>query len=238
MVGVGVGGITVPFDVLAEFTQTSDRARTLLKMDYFWSLGSFVTPFLAWSTISSDLSKWHNFVFLCSIFCVLSFITSYLYIPESPLWLREQEAKKRIAMSLPSHASSKKSLPQDEKREIGIVALYNSDIKVLPIFSLWFFFGFSYYSLLLVTASTLPSTSTFAFKEITISCFSEFVAVTLATVLVQNENVGRRKLQIWGYAAAAPMAFLFCLQKRKFDSEIFLVYIFLKVKNAALHIYF
>eukprot|EP00970_Alexandrium_tamarense_P002933 scaffold420_cov184-Alexandrium_tamarense.AAC.8 len=42
MVGFGVGGLTVPFDIFAEFLPTSARGKHLLVIEYFWTAGSWM----------------------------------------------------------------------------------------------------------------------------------------------------------------------------------------------------
>ena len=43
MVGFGVGGLTVPFDTLAEFVPNSHRGSNLLLIEYFWTAGTLCT---------------------------------------------------------------------------------------------------------------------------------------------------------------------------------------------------
>lgn len=43
MVGFGVGGLTVPFDTLAEFVPNSHRGQNLLLIEYFWTAGTLCT---------------------------------------------------------------------------------------------------------------------------------------------------------------------------------------------------
>jgi MFS family permease len=40
IVGFGVGGLTVPYDLLAEFLPSSHRGVVLMQCQYFWTLGS------------------------------------------------------------------------------------------------------------------------------------------------------------------------------------------------------
>ena len=89
-VGIGVGGLTIPFDILAEFTPTHDRAQRLLYLDYFWSAGAILVPILAWNTIGVSHSLWRVFVILCSIPCGIACVLAYKWVPESPQWLTEK----------------------------------------------------------------------------------------------------------------------------------------------------
>ena len=54
VVGFGVGGLTVPFDLLAEFLPSDMRGDFLLKMEYFWTGGSLFVSGLAWAILSTS----------------------------------------------------------------------------------------------------------------------------------------------------------------------------------------
>ena len=95
IVGFGIGGLTVPFDILAEFLPTENRGKYLLMIEYYWTLGSMVVPIIAYFAFEVIYS-WRIFVIICAIPCVLSLIASMKYVPESPRWLimkgRNEEA--------------------------------------------------------------------------------------------------------------------------------------------------
>ena len=86
MVGFGVGGLTVPFDTLAEFVPTSHRGRNLLYIEFFWTGGTLLVPILAWWSLGQR-GSWQTFVVVCAVPCVLSTILGLIYVPESPRWL-------------------------------------------------------------------------------------------------------------------------------------------------------
>mgnify|MGYP000423082049 FL=1 len=84
MVGFGVGGLTVPFDIFAEFLPTSHRGKHLLVIEYFWTAGSLITPLFAYLTLETS---WRLFVILCAVPCIISGFLGALLVPESPRWL-------------------------------------------------------------------------------------------------------------------------------------------------------
>jgi len=90
LVGFGVGGLTVPFDTLAEFVPTSARGTNLLAIEYFWCIGTLLTPLAAYYTIGtggeegSNIHSWRWFVALCAVPCLLSTVVGYCFVPESP----------------------------------------------------------------------------------------------------------------------------------------------------------
>lgn len=91
--GFGIGGLTVPFDCLAEFVPTSARGTNLLAIEYFWCIGTLLTPVAAYYTIGvggeegTDVHAWRWFVVLCAIPCLLSTVVGIIWVPESPRWL-------------------------------------------------------------------------------------------------------------------------------------------------------
>ena len=54
MVGFGVGGLSVPFTILAECLCTKDRGPILLFIEIFWTLGSMFTAAAAWIFLGSS----------------------------------------------------------------------------------------------------------------------------------------------------------------------------------------
>lgn len=89
MVGFGIGGLTVPFDILAEFLPTENRGKYLLLIEYFWTFGSMVVPVIAYVSLELFYS-WRVFVAICAIPCVLSLFASMAFVPESPRWLVQE----------------------------------------------------------------------------------------------------------------------------------------------------
>ena len=90
-----IGGLTVPFDILAEFLTTETRGYYLLFIKYFWTCGSMLVPVVAYFTLEVYYS-WRLFAGLCIIPCLFSLVCGTLYVPESPRWLvsrgRKEEA--------------------------------------------------------------------------------------------------------------------------------------------------
>ena len=74
LVGVGVGGLTVPFDVLAEFLPNDHRRGThLLCIEYFWTAGCLYVVLLAYLLLESfQQQHWRLLTALCALPCLLS----------------------------------------------------------------------------------------------------------------------------------------------------------------------
>lgn len=96
IIGFGVGGLTVPFDTLAEFLPAQGRGTNLLLIEYFWTFGCLLVIVFAEMTLAHGKPNWRLFVILCALPCFLSIIVGYLYVPESVRWLvsegRNEEA--------------------------------------------------------------------------------------------------------------------------------------------------
>jgi MFS family permease len=93
VVGFGVGGLTVPFDILAEILPVQHRGTNLLFIEYFWTAGTLCVPFFAYLTLGNTnlsddgIGLWRYFVILCAVPCILSAIFGAYLVPESPRWL-------------------------------------------------------------------------------------------------------------------------------------------------------
>eukprot|EP00051_Salpingoeca_urceolata_P024079 m.418075 g.418075 ORF g.418075 m.418075 type:complete len:575 (-) comp20184_c0_seq26:48-1772(-) len=84
LVGFGVGGLAVVFDILAEFVPVHARGRTLMGIEFFWTFGTIFVNGLAWITL--DTIGWRYFVGLCSVPVVVA-LAGFVFLPESPHWL-------------------------------------------------------------------------------------------------------------------------------------------------------
>jgi len=71
IVGFGVGGLTVPFDLLAEFIPTSVRGEYLMKMEYFWTFGSLFVAGMAWICLTTYVPPSHSLSLSLSLFLFL-----------------------------------------------------------------------------------------------------------------------------------------------------------------------
>lgn len=94
MVGLGVGGLTVPFDILAELLPMEQRGKNLLFIEYFWTAGALMVPLFAYITIVNNDNgddnggnSWRYFAVLCAVPSLVSACLGTYLVPESPRWL-------------------------------------------------------------------------------------------------------------------------------------------------------
>ena len=85
MVGFGIGGANIPFDLLAEFLPSSHRGQFLIWIEYFWTFGSLFVSGLAWASLSRY--GWRFLTVMTAIPVTVTSLFSVWCLPESPRWL-------------------------------------------------------------------------------------------------------------------------------------------------------
>jgi len=172
--GFGVGGLTIPFDLLAEFLPKDCRGEFLMMMEYFWTLGSVFVAGAAWLFL--DSVGWRGLTFITAIPVIIASIVSILVLPESPRWLMEQgqtaeaervliKAAERNETPLPANFTLKADIsshhtPNGSANSLeGIFSnMFNSYKDLVKsenigysyeLWTLWFCFGLTYYGVIL-----------------------------------------------------------------------------------------
>jgi len=185
MVGFGVGGLTVPFDILAECLPTSYRGTYLLVIDFFWTAGSMLVPMIAYVTIGY-YDSWKSFVTVCALPCVISTVFGYYYVPESPRWLicqgRHKEALAILRNAAKLNGKEPDNLfPHDtvlllsgavEEQQVKITNQEETYIQslskllepkwrlfTLKLWGVWAGFGFGYYGSILTITNIFGSSN-------------------------------------------------------------------------------
>lgn len=211
LVGFGVGGSTIPFDLLAEFLPNSHRGRFLIYIEYFWTIGSMFVAGTAWVLLSH--SGWRVLVYVTAIPVTLSLIFSIFVLPESPRWLLEKgrtvEAEEimRNAMAYNGTTSFLDKYPNFRLKHLVIEHQDVSPFEFLkpgqrglsiPLWTVWIAFGFSYYGIILYVTRVFDHTNDedddvnddescdFDYREIFLSALSELIGVLIAAFIIDR----------------------------------------------------
>jgi MFS family permease len=176
LVGIGVGGLTVPFDILAEFLPSQGRGTNLLLIEYAWTMGVLYVVLISFVCLSSGEATtmsnangrdaWRYVALWCAVPCALSFVVGYLVVPESPRWLASQ-GRTEEALQVLHHAAATNGLDADElfpdsialqpverEKQASFSDLLQPQWRniMLRLWGGWFTSAFGYYGTILVTS--------------------------------------------------------------------------------------
>lgn len=217
IVGFGLGGATIPFDLLAEFLPQSARGMFLININYFWTIGSMFVAGVAWIFLSRE--GWHFLAIITSVPVAVSMVWAIFVLPESPRWLllmnRAEEAEQILIEAaaynrtvLPKFRLKPPSATNEE--EVSYGEFFRRDMLpiTVPLWSLWCCFGFMYYGIVLLISRLFEKENDddgyncdFDYQEIFISAASELGGVIICALLI--ERTGRVKIQIGFYVSVA-----------------------------------
>jgi MFS family permease len=225
LVGFGVGGLTVPFDIMAEFLPSDRRGVNLLIIDYFWTVGCLYVVACAYLVLHIS---WRSFVVLCTLPCLLALLTGLCWVPESPRWLASQNRLDEAVLVLKAAAvmnGTAHAIPHDmtlqpepEKHHATISDLFLPHRRrmILFLFGAWSSFAFGYYGTIMATTRVFQSHGggrngeaySFDYNAIFISNAAEIVGVTL--VILSVDRLGRILSQVVSYAMTGVLLGLLC----------------------------
>ena len=226
-----IGGLTVPFDILAEFIPTKDRGRYLLLIEYYWTAGSMLVPIIAYYTIELA-DSWRLFVAVCAIPCIISLFAGMMYVPESPRWLilkgRNEEALHILRKAALMNGKDPRELfPQgcyicNEEAEEGssCMDLFQPKWKriTLLLFVVWAGFALCYYGTIMTVTRIFNESNgdddddlgkaTFDYSAIFISSSAEVIGTAIAIALV--DRIGRIQTTVGAYVCGGVSLFALC----------------------------
>ena len=237
MVGFGVGGLTVPFDTLAEFLPTSHRGTNLLVIEFFWTGGSLLVPVFAFLTLSDgstdadgDTSgSWRLFLVLCAIPCLISSVLGLFVVPESPRWLVACDRSEDALAILRDAAQTNGHDPMVVFPEDTVLAAEQDHSTVSDLFSprwkwttlrlwgTWAGFAFLYYGTILAVTLVFSSdeqdndSGTYNFDYAAIFMSSSAEIVGLVMVIFTVDRLGRIPSQTFCYVFGGLSVFSMCL---------------------------
>jgi MFS family permease len=196
-VGFGVGGLTVPFDLLAEFLPVAERGRFLLYIEYFWTFGSLFVAGVAWGAL--DLIGWRGLSYITAIPVTFSSIAAFIYLPESPRWLlvkgryteAEDVVKAAAAVSgvtLQPFSLNTHMQPDDdinfEPKILDENITYIDLVRTpqirgisIPLWIIWGAFGFTYYGIILFVSRLYTSPGSESDGDSTAICSFDYQSI-------------------------------------------------------------
>ena len=212
--GFGIGGASVPFDLLAEFLPTSHRGQFLIYIEYFWTIGSMFVAGLAWATLSQQ--GWRFLAYMTAIPVLFASVASYFYLPESPRWLlikgRVAEAEEivRAAALVNGVTMEPFRLAGVTVDELSIKDATYMDLfrdkeamrTSIPLWIVWTMFGFTYYGIILFVGRLYSTDDddgsddkkcSFDYESIFINSTAEVVGCTVCALC--NDRGGGVKKQ-------------------------------------------
>mmetsp|Transcript_26799 Transcript_26799/g.45206 ORF Transcript_26799/g.45206 Transcript_26799/m.45206 type:complete len:537 (-) Transcript_26799:373-1983(-) len=207
LVGFGVGGSTIPFDLLAEFLPNSHRGRFLIYIEYFWTIGSMFVAGTAWILLSD--SGWRVLVYVTAIPVTLSLIFSIFVLPESPRWLLEKDRVAEAEVIMREAVEYNGTTLSNPDFRLKHVLVQHPDVSFtdfikpgqrglsIPLWTVWLAFGFSYYGIILFITRIFDHTNDeddddgedscdFEYQEIFVSAASELVGVLVAAFIIDR----------------------------------------------------
>ena len=119
LVGFGLGGVPVAYNLCAEFLPSKNRGVYLSSLEFFWSFGSMISALLAWAILPK--SSWR--VLLGATVSPLILLGLLLvWMPESPMYLASKGKMEEAERTLRFIAKlNKKPLP------VGVLKVMDKD---------------------------------------------------------------------------------------------------------------
>ena len=209
MVGFGVGGLTVPFDILAEFLPTTHRGKNLLAIEYFWTAGTLLVPTLAYFTIGNTpaSSNWRLFCILCAVPCLISTLLAICWVPESPRWLctvgRQDQAMDILRKAAKVNGQEwiyPMQLKEETAEETGNLCSKKYRCLTCQLWMVWCGYAIMYYGTIMTVTLIFQNVQkdgnefSFDYGAIFASCSAEFFGTTL--VILTIDLIGRIPSQV------------------------------------------
>lgn len=160
IVGMGIGGVSIPFDAIAELTREKFRFSFLGYVELYFVLGNLVMILFAWL-----LLKPYGWRFLCMITAIpiaSATVAAFYFFPESPRWLllqgRKAEAKETLNYIFERNSAVMppcilKDDPRTSEDSVFLPAkLFETRAGTnitLRLFVLYFGYGFDYFGITL-----------------------------------------------------------------------------------------
>jgi len=198
MVGVGIGGFSVPYDLLAEICPDRIRGQVLMSIWVWFAIGGILITELAFLVL--DARGWRYLTFLASVPPVISLLFLGL-LDESPSWLlsKRRMVEAEAIMDKIAKTNNVESKPfkleEEEESHSSVVDLFKPKFFLATI-CVWltsFSQTFIYYGIILFLPKVLhvPESEMFPFKELIYSCFGEIGGCMIGVFMVEYMSRGK-----------------------------------------------
>ena len=216
--GVGIGGFSVPYDLLCEFCPNTSRGVVMMGLWIWWTVGSFMTLQIAATTLESQ--GWRMLCLYCAIPPLLSSIGLY-WVDESPNWLvikgRRKEAEQILAKAAKMNDVDlgEMELEVEEHASLDVTLLFKdgNSARTVMVWIVSFAQTFIYYGIVLYlpraflvladgkNKKTTEMSTEYPYWALFASCAGELLANFLALFCVQIYS--RSKLMSFFFAGFA-----------------------------------
>jgi len=228
IVGIGVGGLTVPYDTLAEYVPNAYRGTTMLSLNYFWTFGSMMALSAAYISLNY-FHSWRVLVVVTSIPCWVSAFAGWYLVPETPRWLcahgKFDQALETLRQGATQNGHDALQLfppgttlvvEVGEEEEFNFQALCLPQWRwiVMNLSGAWAGFGLLYYGTILAITIIFQKNEAnsneldFDYSAIFTSASAEIFGVLL--VILTVDRWGRVPSQAWSYIVGGLCASSMC----------------------------
>lgn len=227
LVGFGLGGTSVTFDLLAEICPKATRGRFLLYMQLFGALTTLLVILLAFLILGSGgpfspqnhPQVWRLLVSHAAILPLISTLLGYIWLPESPRWLlaRGMEYDAADVLLEAAHSNGKEfALTVDTRLEMDNdekvkdpCELFHSKLQptAFLVMALWTTSSMGYYGAVELGTSHIfdePTENSFDYSSLTLNTSADALGVLLAHALVYR--LSRSTIQVLAYVGGATVA--------------------------------
>lgn len=197
MVGFGIGGLTVPYDLLVEMLPGWWRGKIMQAVFVWWTIGSLYVDALAWGTL--DKLGWRALTLFCCIPPAIAFCCLFA-LDESPRWLVRQGRTSEARAALDrvyvrngfedGFPSDRELVDEGESHGLDPTELFVNN-RWKPTICGWvamFAQCFGYYGVVLYLTEVFPGKggSDYGYTSLFISCIGEFIGEIVTYMLVDS----------------------------------------------------
>ncbi|CAK9102232.1 Synaptic vesicle 2-related protein (SV2-related protein) [Durusdinium trenchii] len=227
LVGVGVSGLPVGFDILAEALPSESRGAFLMYIEYFWTLGSIYVNLAAWGML--ERYGWRVFTAMAALPTLVASLAGIWLLPESPRWLvdmdRSDEAAKIIQKWAKDNGEDSGPLKlrkvDNHTEDVSVFDLCRRSALRWKTFAhgmVWFSFGVSYYGVVMLLPRIFNKTGDesealasacsvgFNFQDLAIASLCEILGVMIAVCTI--DSPGRVPTQGFAYILTGICSFM------------------------------